>query len=385
MNGDMPLMTPSLDESPCGLFTTDPAGRVFWVNQRLCTWLGYSAERMVGTRWQDLLNVGGKIFAQTHIQPLLHMQGSVAEVKLDFIDSTDALLPMVLNAQRTERNGQVVYDMAVFIARDRDRYEREILLSRRRFEDMASAASREQEQALDRALFAEQMIGIVSHDLRNPLSAVRLGLRALQGHGLDEHQVTIAKRIDRSADRAGRLIAELLDFTAARLGTGIPIAPRTVDLHALVSELVEDLSPSFHFRLAHKPGESLGDAYVDPDRLAQLLGNLIANAGAYGAPEQPITITSSVADDHVSVTVHNHGTAIPDDIQPTLFKPMVRGEPASAQRSVGLGLYIVAEIAKAHGGAIRLQSTVEAGTSFTATFPHAPNAAKCLHDGVPQR
>lgn len=366
-------MAPLPDESPCGLLTTDLAGHILWANKRFCDWLGYDVEALVaGKRWQDLLNVGGRIFSQTHFQPLLQMQGSVAEVKLDFLHGDGSTVPMVVNAHKAERQGMAVYDIAAFIARDRDRYEREILASRRKFEEMAAFANREQEVARDRALFAEQMVGIVSHDLRNPLSAVMLGVDALNRIGLGERPQAVVKRIGRSANRASRLISELLDFTSARLGKGLPVNRASHDLHALVADIVEELSPSFDYRLVHEKNLETSDSgtQVDADRLAQLVGNLIANAGAYGAPEHPITVTSRTAKGHASVTVHNHGRAIPKDVQASLFQPMVRGTAGNAQRSVGLGLYIVAEIAKAHGGTVHLQSSSEAGTSFTVHFPH---------------
>jgi sigma-B regulation protein RsbU (phosphoserine phosphatase) len=177
-------------------------------------------------------------------------------------------------------------------------------------------------------------------------------------------------RIRRATDRAGRLIADLLDFTKARLGDGLPVEPTSFDLHEMVAEYVEDL------RLAHpaavlvheRAGE--GACSADLNRLSQLVGNLVSNAVAYGESQAPITVASRVDTTSFAVAVHNHGVPIPPDVQSVLFEPMTRGVNANSKaRSVGLGLFIVREIAKAHRGEVLVRSEAGTGTTFTAVFP----------------
>src|ERR1041384_1310931 len=160
-------------------------------------------------RLSDLLTMGSRIFHQTHWAPLLRMQGSLSEGKLEFVHSNGDKIPMVLNAIRRERCDIFVQDIAMFIARDRDRYEQELLLARKRTEELHALAR-------DRALFAEQMIGIVSHDLRNPLSAIRLAVEVLVSTGPQANE-RVLPRLSRAIDRSDQLIADLLDFTQARL------------------------------------------------------------------------------------------------------------------------------------------------------------------------
>ena len=115
--------------------------------------------------------------------------------------------------------------------------------------------------------------------------------------------------------------------------------------------------------------EGQGDACLDADRVQQMIGNLVANSVAYGDLLQPITITSRLGDNTCAVAVHNHGPAIPQTLLAGLFEPMTRGtDQGSDVRSVGLGLYIVRELARVHGGDVAVSSCASAGTTFTVKF-----------------
>jgi len=182
----------------------------------------------------------------------------------------------------------------------------------------------------------------------------------------------VLARLSRAADRANRLIADLLDFTQARLGSGVTVSPKPVELHALVSDSVDELAQAFPGRKLVHLRSGAGECTIDADRVTQLLGNLVANAMTYGQPESVVTVTTHVGEKSCSVTVHNEGPAIPAQRLAELFKPMARGSGAiHAPRSVGLGLFIVAEIAKAHGGTVSVVSDEQSGTAFTITFPRA--------------
>ena len=359
-----------LDSVPCGLVQTDAKGLLLRVNSTFCHWVGYSADELIGRRkLQDLFTMGGRIFHQTHWAPLLQMQGSVSEVKLEFLDRGGNSFPIVLNAIRHAKEGVVVHEVAIFVARDRDKYERELLQSRKRQEELTVEATRLQNLERDRALFAEQMVGIVSHDLRNPLSTIQMSAALLLRGGLTANQQRVLDRLSRAGARASRLITDLLDLTQARLGAGLSVSPKLIDLHAVVSEAVDELSVAFPERPLEHRAMGDGECQADPDRVAQLVGNLVANAVAYGEPGSEITITSSIEQFGFVVSVHNIGKPIAEGEKMRLFGLMVRGEgEASKQHGVGLGLFIVSEIMKAHGGSISVESTAKDGTIFVATF-----------------
>lgn len=488
------------EAAACGLVLTDPTGVIRHANTTFCVWLGYDLTELVDRlRIQDLLTVGGRIFHQTHWMPLLRLQGSIAEVKLDLVHRDGKTLPFVFNAVSREHGGTLFHELAVFAAEDRHRYERELMISRKRAEELLARQSeaqqalalaearlrvaietaklhiwhvdpvtglrhyddgvsallglaaseaisndrylshvdahdreyeaqtfaaaldgpvgayrcvyrlngadgmqrtvratgdavfaadghlerfvgvlqdiselvRQQAAAEDRAQFAEQMIGIASHDLRTPLTAIKMGVQMLGTEELTlSRRGRIAEHVDKSADRARRLVDDLLDFTQAKIGSGLKMSFRLVDIHGLISEAVSELRLAYPARLIAHIEQGHGPSSMDPDRLIQLLGNLVANAVTYGAKDDAVTVTSRVASDTFAIDVHNMGPPIPPDLLPTLFEPMTRGTEVGAEnRSVGLGLFIVREIARAHGGDITATSSLDEGTTFRAMFP----------------
>jgi sigma-B regulation protein RsbU (phosphoserine phosphatase) len=239
-----------------------------------------------------------------------------------------------------------------------------------------SESTRQRSIAEDRALFAEQMVGIVSHDLRNPLSAILTGATVVAlGDDLPEFKAKALARVVSSTQRARRLIDELLDFTLARVGRGLSVVRGRVDFHQLVARIIDELVPAFPSRSLRHASVGTGECEVDADRLAQLVGNLVGNAMAYGAEGTDVTVTSWLVGRTATVTVHNEGTPIPAASLASIFEPMVRGQSEnSAARSVGLGLFIVRAIAVAHDGEVTVRSTSESGTTFEFTFPSCPSA-----------
>ncbi|HYO96244.1 MAG TPA: PAS domain-containing protein, partial [Polyangiaceae bacterium] len=134
------------ESAPCGLLTLSRDGTIERVNHTFCVWIGLSPEQLRGKRLPELLTVGSKLFHHTHWQPLLEMQGSVAEVQLELLLAGGTTLPVLVNAVR---RGDLRVDVGLFVAADRRKYERELLLARRRAEELLE---REQEAQQARAL-----------------------------------------------------------------------------------------------------------------------------------------------------------------------------------------------------------------------------------------
>ena len=363
-----------LDQAPCGLVQTDAQGLLRRVNLTFCQWLGYRADELVGQRkLQDLLTTGCRIFHQTHSLPLLLLQGSVSEVRVQMLCKDGQIPPMLLNVRRHVQQGEAVHDYALFVAQDRDRYEKELEQARTKLEAMVAHANELQAQASDRAMFAEEMVGIVSHDLRNPIMAILMSAELLGKSDVSPSQSAVLARILRAGDRASRLIANLLDLTQVRLGSGLLVSPALMDLHATVAGAVQESSQVYPDRVLRHVQQGPSPCIADADRLAQLVGNLVSNAMAYGEPGAAVVVTSARQAGGFSVSVHNRGAPIPADILDKLFERMVRGcDQVNTGRSVGLGLFIVSEIAKAHSGTVSVASTLEAGTTFTVMIPQAP-------------
>ena len=121
------------DNAPCGYVSTCPDGRITKINRTLSLWLNADRDQLVGKRFQDLLNIAGKIYYETHFAPLLRMQGFFNEVALDLVSNTGQLVPVLVNAvERRDESGQVRFiRITVFNATERRRYERELLEARR--------------------------------------------------------------------------------------------------------------------------------------------------------------------------------------------------------------------------------------------------------------
>ncbi|HEK1010384.1 TPA: PAS domain-containing sensor histidine kinase [Pseudomonas putida] len=379
----LPAFEDLFDGAPCGLVVTDEDGTILRSNRIFSIWMGISQEALGQLRFQDLLTMGGKIFHQTHWAPLMRMQGSVAEVKLDLKNASEQTITLLLNGVRREHADGVYYELALFGMTDRDKYEREIVEARQRAEQLlwektsAEAALQQAKVELDlayeksqqRAFFAEQMVAIASHDLKNPLTAIKMATDLLARGERSSRDTELLGHIRQSSERAQRMIADLLDLALARVGRGIGITRRAVDLHQVIERSVNELRVAFpQAKLIHVQ-VGAGLAEVDADRMDQLVGNLVANSVAYGDLGQPITVTSFLEGEMALLTVHNEGPAIPESSLGNLFEPMTRvSELDTDLRSVGLGLFIVREIAKAHGGDVVVSSTNERGTSFCVSF-----------------
>jgi signal transduction histidine kinase len=219
--------------------------------------------------------------------------------------------------------------------------------------------------------FQEQFVGILGHDLRNPLGAISMSAELLLRSGaLPEQQSVSAKRISTTAARMNRLVAQLLDLTLARRAGGIPIEARNeTNLSQVVTGAVEEL------RAAHPAADIQLVAAADvlgrwdADRIAQVITNLVGNAIAYGTG--PVHVRVSDGRASALLEVHNGGPPIAADRLPRIFEAFRRagddrGTPA---RGLGLGLFIAEQIVAAHGGKIEVRSGDSEGTTFSVRLP----------------
>ncbi|QRN97941.1 GAF domain-containing sensor histidine kinase [Archangium violaceum] len=231
----------------------------------------------------------------------------------------------------------------------------------------------------------EQFIAVLGHDLRNPLSSVTLGADTLLRAQLSEREHKVVRRIRESSRRMSRLVDDVMDFARAKLGGGIslsmsPVDDLAVSLRHIVSEL-ESAHPERTIRFV--ADECMG-VLCDCERVGQLLSNLVANALEHGEPGEPVDVWLRRTEDGVVLTVTNRGTPIPPEMVPLLFRPYRRGPAGHPRTGLGLGLYIVSEIARAHGGTIDVSSSREQGTAFTFTLKssarseHAPRKLNAL-------
>lgn len=224
---------------------------------------------------------------------------------------------------------------------------------------------RELEQARD--LF----IGILGHDLKNPLQAIVNAASIVQARAEAPALVRAATIVQDSAQRMDAIIRDLLDFARGRFGSGIPVTPQPAAMDALCRPVIAEL------QLAHPEaaielscdGELTGA--WDPERVAQVASNLIGNAIVHG--DGAVRVALRGEGDAVVLEVANGGAPIPPEALPLVFQPFYSsgGAAAQAKGNIGLGLFIASEIVRAHGGRIDVASSAADGTVFTVTWPRA--------------
>jgi sigma-B regulation protein RsbU (phosphoserine phosphatase) len=236
-----------------------------------------------------------------------------------------------------------------------------------------AAVALEKTRLDETAEFRERLIGIVSHDLRNPVSVIKMAATLLRRwEQLEPRAVDkIIARIHTSADRVSAMIHDLLDFTQARLGGSIPLGRKPGDLHSIVRQVVEELElahPDRAFDLQHE-GDARG--LWDADRMAQVVGNLLSNAITYSPAGSVVRVSTRNEEGAAVLVVQNEGAPIRPDLLPHLFEPMQRAsaELNNANRSVGLGLYIVKHVVEAHGGSVGVRSEPGTGTELRVRLP----------------
>lgn len=219
--------------------------------------------------------------------------------------------------------------------------------------------------------FSEMFVGILGHDLRNPLMAITAAAGLISRRSSESLQLSRPLgRILTSADRMSRMIDQILDFTRLRLGKGFHLECRQADLGELLRAVVDELDTLDERGLVEV--ECVGDTTGcwDADRLSQLASNLVGNALQHRLPDSPVRIRiDGSSPERITFRVQNHGS-VPPELLPALFEPFRDNGRKSAQSSgLGLGLFISRQIVEAHGGTIGVTSAEVPGTSFTVELP----------------
>ena len=391
------------ENAPCGYVSIRPDGRIAKANRTLASWLGRDREQLAGRRFQDLLNIAGKVYYETHFAPLLRMQGFFHEVALDLVRQDGRALPVLVNAdERRDDAGLVRFvRITVFDASDRRRYERELLEARR----AAEAASNElrelnltlearvaeavgqrmqAEEALRQSQKMEaigQLTGGIAHDFNNLLTGITgslemLNTRIRQGR-LDELDRYIAAARG-AARRAAALTHRLLAFARRQV-----LDPRPTDVNRLAAGLEElirrTMGPGIETEVVGAAG--LWATLVDPNQLENALLNLCINARDAMPRGGRLTIETAnrwldertarerdiPAGQYVSLCVTDTGTGMPPEVARRAFDPFFTTKPAG--QGTGLGLSMVFGFARQSGGQVRIYSEVGRGTTVCLYLP----------------
>ncbi|MET4222713.1 sigma-B regulation protein RsbU (phosphoserine phosphatase) [Bradyrhizobium sp. LB14.3] len=352
------------ENAPCAYITLLPNGRIERVNKTLLAWIGHTAEHMAGKRFSDFLNMAGRIYFETHIAPLLRMQGFFNEFAIDMVTAAGEPLQMIVNAlEGRDAAGRALFTrLALLKATDRRRYEHDLLEAR----DVAKTSLESERETSE---LREQFIAVLGHDLRNPLASISAGARILGREAKSDKEHQVIAMLETTVLRMAGLIDNVLDFARGRLGGGITLdrdtrRPLEPVLHQVIDEL----------RLS-SPGRRIEAEYAidvpvdcDRNRIGQLVSNLAGNALSHGASNQPVRVRAVTENGLFRLSVANGGEPIPEAAMAKLFEPFFRGEVRASRQGLGLGLHIAAQIAKAHEGTLTVSSTREE-TCFTFLMP----------------
>jgi sigma-B regulation protein RsbU (phosphoserine phosphatase) len=351
------------ENSRCGFLTTNSRGEILRGNSRLAGWLGRAAENLKGVSFSELLTSGGKIYSETHLFPLLRMQGFFDEVALELACQGGERLPVLVNAyERRDPDSKPQFiRFTIFKATHRRLYEENL-----RYARTIAEARLADEQAT--SVLREQFIAVLGHDLRNPLGAIMGGAALLASSPLDARDTGLINTMQDSAARMAELIDNIMDFARGRMGGGMMLNRQPILLEPVLRHVVDELRTTWPKRTIEAEFHLLDPVDCDAARLSQILSNLLANALTHGSPEGAVHVRAFLEQNLFELSVTNSGRPILPEALEKLFQPFTRQDVSSSQKGLGLGLYIASEIARAHKGELTVASNAEE-TCFTFRMP----------------
>ena len=388
-----------LNTAPCGFVEFADDSTILLVNATLATLLGYAPGDLPGRSMDVLLTAGSRVFYQTHIFPLLKMQGRVDELYLSLRSNNGVDVPVLLNAVRRERAGAVGNDCIVVPMYQRRRYEDELLRAKKTAEEATTqlagtlleiekahadlqrteselVAANARLQQLDR--LKDELLAVTSHDLRSPITTIRMATDIL----LDEKRAARVdhKRYLETISQASRRMLVLSNDLSdlARINTGeleLEITP------VLLSEVARAAVRELAVTAAAKAittsvdvAEDESPVAGDYNRLYQVVSNLLGNAIKFTPEGGHVRIDVQTEPGQVALRVQDTGIGIPAKQLADMFDHFKQlSRPGTAgEQGTGLGLTIVRRLVELHGGQVAVDSEEGRGSTFTIRLPVAP-------------
>jgi PAS domain S-box-containing protein len=340
-----------LEHAPAAIWVKDPDGRIVLANHRLADVLGHDLESTLGRRSADLLPREFAVVHEAHDDTVLREQRAL-EVE-EVVPSPDGPRTFLSIKFPIPGDPPLVGGIATEITQ-RKQIEQELRIAVRTREDV---------------------LAIVSHDLRSPLGTVQLSATLLGQLATDHRAKRHLELIHRCCTRMENLIDDLLDTTSIRTGR-LQLSLRPERAESVLTETLD-----LHLPIAEERGIRLvgacdvDDAVIacDRDRILQVFSNLVGNAIKFCRPGDAITVSATRVGEDVVFSVTDTGPGIAPDVAPHLFEPYWSG-PGHAKQGAGLGLYISRGIVEGHGGRLWVEDAPGSGARFLFTLPAAPRA-----------
>lgn len=255
-------------------------------------------------------------------------------------------------------------------ARMRDRGVREVAELADGFNELAEALERQRDNQLT-------FLAGVAHDLRNPLSALKVGLETLDVDQPEPRRRRTRERLERQIDRLTRMVGDLVDVARIEAGQ-LEVRSELFDVRRVVKQMVELYAPTSRCRISTTFSSEPAMVEGDPVRIEQVVGNLLSNAIKFSPDGGPITIEVGTEQQEIVLSVSDRGVGISAEDLDTIFLPFRRTKLGGAP-GTGLGLDVVRRIITAHGGRIDVESQPGSGSTFRVTLPRADSEALPAH------
>jgi PAS domain S-box-containing protein len=354
------------EHAPCGYLSTLPDGTIVKANETFVEWTGVTREVLLaGTKFQTLLSVGSRMYYETHYAPLLRMQGFANEIALEITRGDGRLLPVLVNSrQKRDEHGTPLFNrITLFDSTDRLRYERELLLARRKAEQIAK----------DKA----DLVAMLSHDIRNPLNAAMGIVQMLERSELTVQQRRLVRLLKSSSDNMLNLLNQVLELSKAE-SAGFTLIETPMSMRAVVDEVVSTFEP-----VAREKGITIQrvvapdlpeTVLADPVAIRQVLTNLVANAVKFTTIGSVTVAVSAgeISSDAVTlaVAVSDTGIGIASDAIERIFDAFAQASRDTTVRfgGTGLGLTITRRLLALYGSSVQVQSTPGEGSTFSFTL-----------------
>lgn len=351
------------EHAPCGYLSTLPDGTIVRVNQTFLDWTGAAREVLLaGTKFQTLLTIGSRVYYETHYAPLLRMQGFVNEIAFEVVRQDQRILPVLVNSrQKRDTDGTPLFNrITLFDSTDRRRYERELLLARRKAEQAAK----------DKA----DLIAMLSHDIRNPLNAVMGVVQLLDRSDLAEPQRRFVRLLKSSSDNMLTLLNHVLELSKAE-SSSFALVENAFSLEAVVLDVVSTFEAAGREKgvvIRASIAEGVPSTVIgDPVAIRQILTNLVGNAVKF---TDAGSVTVTVAMKHAGtdavtlrVAVSDTGIGIAPEVIDRIFNEFTQASYETAVRfgGTGLGLTIARRLLALYGSSIEVQSAPGEGSTFS--------------------
>lgn len=350
------------EHAPCAYLSTLPDGTIVRVNHTFVEWTRTPRPMLLGTKLQTLLTIGSRIYYETHYAPLLRMQGFAYEIALELVRDDGRILPVLVNSrQKRDAGGTPLFNrITLFDSTDRRRYERELLLARRKAEQVAK----------DKA----DLLAMLSHDIRNPLNAVMGVVQLLDRSDLSDSQRRFVRLLKSSSENMLNLLNHVLELSKAE-SSSFTLSETPLSMQEIVADVVSIFDAPARekgLQLRSSCAEAVPPTVIgDPVAIRQVLSNLVGNAVKF-TDRGSITVaidTKELGTDAVTLTVavSDTGIGIAPDVIDRIFNEFTQASYDSAMKfgGSGLGLTITRRLLALYGSRVHVNSAPGEGSTFS--------------------